>query len=389
MKEIGPYVRRIRWAIHRHPELSLHETQTAALVESELRTFGLEVRRVAGTGVVGLLRGAKPGRTVALRADMDALPVQEKTGCVSSSTVDGVMHACGHDAHTAILLGAARILSSMKREISGNVKFLFQPAEEDNPVGGAKLLIQAGALEDPKVDMIFALHVWPDLATGKVGIRPGPIMAASDRVTLRVLGKSSHGSLPHQGVDAVVAACQIVVALQTITSRNLNPLESAVLTFGTITGGTRYNILANETTLEGTVRTFSTEARDMVEARLNQLAPKVAEGLGAVCEVDYIRGYPAVVNHPTAVDVLRAAGEDTVGREGVVLPEYPSMVAEDFAFYLEKVPGALFWLGCTAEGEVKKSLHSPEFLPDENCLGIGVEMMVRTALRCLEISQNV
>lgn len=373
----------LRWDIHQHPELSLKEERTAALVERELRALGLEVRRVGGTGVVALLRGRLPGKTLALRADMDALPLPERTGSPYSSQVPGVMHACGHDAHTAILLGAARVLTALQEQLAGNVKFLFQPAEENNPTGGAHLLMDAGALEEPKVDLVLALHVWPDLPLGTIGVRTGPLMAASDRVFVTVRGKSSHGSAPHQGVDAIVAAAHVVTALQTIVSRNVSPLEAAVLTFGTIKGGHRYNIIAEEVTLEGTCRTLNPEVRKLIPPRLTELAEKVAAGFGATCEAKYVQGYPAVVNTAEGVKLLREAGIATLGAGGVMEPSYPGMGAEDFAFYLEKVPGALFWLGCTAPGAQKVPLHNPEFLVDERALPIGMEVFVRAALAYL------
>lgn len=377
-------VTRLRWDIHQHPELSLKEERTAALVEAELKELGLEVKRLGDTGVVALLRGGRPGKTLALRADMDALPLPERTACPYPSQVPGVMHACGHDAHTAILLGAARVLTALRKQLTGNVKFLFQPAEENNPTGGAHLLMDAGALEEPKVDLILALHVWPDLPVGTIGVRAGALMAASDRVFLTVRGRSSHGSAPHQGVDAIVTTAQVLTALQTIVSRNVSPLEAAVLSFGTIKGGHRYNIIAEEVTLEGTCRTLNAEVRKLIPRRLAELAENVAAGLGATCDVKYIHGYPPLVNTTEGVELLRQAGTAALGAGGVVQPDYPGMGAEDFAFYLEKVPGALFWLGCTAPGAKKIPLHNPEFLVDERALPVGVEVFVRAALAYLK-----
>lgn len=382
--ESTAFVQKLRWDIHQYPELSLKEERTAALVETNLKDLGLEVRRVGVTGVVGLLRGERPGKTLALRADMDALPLTERTGCPFPSQVPGVMHACGHDAHTAILLGTAKVLAGLREDLAGNVKFLFQPAEENNPTGGAHILMDGGALDDPKVNLILALHVWPDLPTGTIGVRTGPLMAASDRVFLTIRGKSSHGSAPHQGVDAIVATAHVVTALQTIVSRNVSPLEAAVLSFGTVHGGNRYNIIAEEVKLEGTCRTLNPQVRELVPRRLAELATKVAEGLGASCETSYIRGYPPVVNAEEGVELIRRAGIDALGASGVVQPEYPGMGAEDFAFYLEKIPGALFWLGCTAPGAKKVPLHNPEFLVDERALPIGVEVFVRAALSYLK-----
>ena len=252
----APRVVEWRRAIHRHPELSQQEERTAALVAEALEGLGIDVRRkVGGHGVVGLLRGAKDGLTVGLRADMDALPMREETGLPYASEVEGVMHACGHDAHTAMLLGAACVLSEMRDELAGNVKFLFQPAEELNPTGGAPGMIADGALEAPHVDALFALHVWPLYETGKIVARPGPQMGASDRLFLTVGGKTAHGSAPDQGVDAILIAAQIVSALQSVVSRSVSPLDSAVVTIGTIKGGYRYNVIPDMVEMEGTVRT--------------------------------------------------------------------------------------------------------------------------------------
>ena len=232
---------------------------------------------------------------------MDALPLPELTGSKYCSQVNGVMHACGHDVHTAILLGVARLLVAIREHLPGNVKFIFQPAEENNPTGGAKPMIEAGVLDNPPVDMVLALHVWPDLPVGTIGLRPGAMMAASDRVFLKIQGQNSHGSAPHQGVDAVVAAAHVVTALQTVVSRNVNPLEAAVLTFGTVHGGNRYNIIASQVELEGTCRTLDPAVRGLVEKRLAILAPQVATGLGAECEVRYVHGYPALINSEQAL----------------------------------------------------------------------------------------
>jgi len=384
---IMPQVHELRWQIHRYPELSLQEKQTAALVECELMEIGLTPYRVTDTGVVAVLSGGRPGKTIALRADMDALPLQEKTGSKYCSQVDGVMHACGHDVHTAILLGVARLLTSIRENLAGNVKFIFQPAEENNPTGGAKPMIDAGVLDNPQVDAILALHVWPDLPVGSIGVRQGAMMAASDRVFLTVEGQNSHGSAPHQGVDAIVAAAQVMTALQTVVSRNVNPLEAAVLSFGTIKGGNRYNIIANQVELEGTCRTLNPAIRQLVESRLAVLAPQVAAGLGAKCEVRYVHGYPALINSGQGFELLCQAGEEAVGKQGVIIPPYSGMGAEDFAFFLEKVPGGFFWLGCTRPGDPVIPLHNPEFLPAEECLAVGIEVLARAAMNYLTLSQ--
>jgi amidohydrolase len=376
-------VHELRWQIHQYPELSLCEEQTAVLVERELIDIGLVPQRVTDTGVVAVLSGGQPGKTIALRADMDALPLPEKTGSPYSSRVDGVMHACGHDVHTAILLGVARLLMSVREQLAGNVKFIFQPAEENNPVGGAKLMIDAGVLDNPKVEMVLGLHVWPDLPVGKIGIRPDAMMAASDRVFIRIKGRNSHGSAPHQGIDAVVASAYTLTALQSVVSRNVNPLEAAVLTFGTVKGGHRYNIIADEVELEGTCRTLDPLVRQLAEQRILALTNQVAAGFGTQAEARYVRGYPALINSLEGYALVRQAGEETLGKQGVIIPPYPAMGAEDLAFFLERVFGGFFWLGCTKAGDPVVPLHNPGFLPAEECLAVGVEVLSRAVINYL------
>ena len=274
LDDVMPKVVEMRRDIHRHPELSGEEERTASRVADALSSLGVEFRDgVGGNGVVGLIHGARgAGRVCALRADMDALPMPEQTGLPFSSASEGVMHACGHDAHTAMLLGAAMVLARMKDDFAGSVKLVFQPAEEANPTGGAPAMIGAGALEDPHVDAMVGLHVWPSLATGEIGIRPGAMMGASDRVFVTIRGRSSHGSEPDKGVDAIAAAGQVLSAFQTIVSRNVSPLDAAVLSIGTIRGGCRYNVIADEVVMEGTVRTLSPKVQDMMPERILQVA---------------------------------------------------------------------------------------------------------------------
>ena len=302
-----------RRRIHRQPELSRQEERTSALAAEVLSGLGLEVRsRVGGHGVVGLLRGGGgDGRTVALRADMDALPMCEETGLPYASEVDGVMHACGHDTHTAMLLGAACVLSELRDGLRGNVKFIFQPAEELNPTGGAPGMIADGVLEDPHVDALFALHVWPGYETGRIVARAGPQMGASDRIYLTVEGKTAHGSAPHQGVDAIVIAAQVVSGLQTLVSRTVAPLDSAVVTIGTIRGGYRYNVIADRVELEGTVRTLAPDTQGALPGLIERTAQGIARALGGDCKVTYVKGYPPTVNDP-APKIGRASCRERV-----------------------------------------------------------------------------
>jgi amidohydrolase len=383
-KEITEWVNALRWQIHQYPELGFEEQRTAGLVETELKNLSIETTRIGPTGVLGLLRGKGRGKTIAIRADMDALPLVERTGSPHSSKIPGVMHACGHDVHTAILLGLARVTSELRTKIHGNIKFIFEPAEECNPTGGARLFIDSGALTDPEVNLILALHVWPDLPIGTIGVRNGPFMAASDRIFLTVRGKSAHGSMPQQGIDTIVCASQIVTSLQSIVSRNLHPFDAAVLSFGTIRGGNRYNIISEEVVVEGTCRTFKQEVRELINKRLVAISSDIATAFGATCEVKYVRGWPAIINSTEAVSIIREAGSETLGSDRVVEPEYPAMVADDFACFLERIPGGMFWLGCGDSVVPKAPLHSPEFLPPPEILPIGIEVLCKAVLAYLK-----
>lgn len=382
-----PRVVELRRDIHKHPELSGEEERTAFHVVAALSSLGVEFRdEVGGNGVVGLIRGARgargAGRVCALRADMDALPMTEQTGLAFSSANDGVMHACGHDAHTAMLLGAAMVLARMKDDFAGAVKLVFQPAEEANPTGGAPAMIEAGALEDPRVDAMVGLHVWPSLATGEIGIRPGAMMGASDRVFVTIRGRSSHGSEPERGVDAIAAAGQVLSAFQTIVSRNVSPLDAAVLSIGTIRGGCRYNVIADEVVMEGTVRTLSPAVQDMIPERIRQIAEGIAGSFGATAEVRYVKGYPPLLNDPAVTATVREALLAVEGAR-VVDVEHPAMGGEDFSFFAREVPSTFLWLGCRpahADPAIFAPVHNNCFTPDEACFPYGVAALVRSAL---------
>lgn len=377
----------LRCRIHKNPELSNQESSTAELAAAVLREAGIKVfTGVGGHGVVGVLKGAGDGPCIALRADMDALPMEEKTGHPCASEVKGVMHACGHDVHTAVLLGAALILSEVKDRFNGTVKFVFQPAEEYNPTGGAPGMIDGGVLQNPDVDGIIGLHVWPSLPTGTVATREGALMGASDRLFLTVKGRGAHGSEPDNGVDAIVIASQIITALQTIVSRNVSPLDAAVVTVGTIRGGDRYNVIAEEVILEGTVRTVNPETQEKMPGRINAIASGIARGMGGDCEMKYVKGYPPLMNDPGLTKKVFASLARVVGEDNVVAAEKPALGGEDFAFFTRKVPGCFMWLGCRPEGVAKEDmapLHNNRFLPDEKAIPIGVEVLVNCALDLL------
>ncbi|MBT9158477.1 MAG: N-acyl-L-amino acid amidohydrolase [Firmicutes bacterium] len=370
--------------IHAHPELGYAEFQTAEFVAGKLGEWGLEVHAgVGGTSVVGVLHGASAGRSVALRADMDALPVTEETGLSFASRNPGCMHACGHDGHTAMLLGAAKVLAAKQSEIAGTVKFLFQSAEECSPRGGAIPLIEAGALDNPKVDYIFALHLWPEVPFGKVGVKAGPLMSASDRIQVHVTGRGGHGAAPHQTVDAVVVASHIVTALQAIVSRQMDPLEPVVVTIGRFIAGQRHNVIAPTAYLDGTVRTQNEVVRQSLPHKISQLVEGIAAGFGASASVDYEFGYPTLHNHPEGARMVVEATDLALGEGNVVTLERPSMGGEDFAYYLDHAVGAMFWLGCKGPGASEFPVHNSRFDFDEQALSRGTAVMAEVALQAL------
>lgn len=378
-----------RRQIHTNPELGYEEVETAALVTSFLRQWGLEVvEGVAGTGVMAVLRGEQTGPCVALRADMDALPVAENTGLPFASKTTGRMHACGHDGHTAMLLGAARVLSTMRQSLKGTVKFLFQHAEECAPHGGAKGMIEAGVMENPKVDYVFALHLWPEVPFGKIGVKSGPLMSASDRLRIDIQGKGGHGAAPHHTVDAVVVASQVVNALQTIVSRQMDPLDAVVVTIGTLTAGQRYNVIAPSAHMEGTVRTQNEALRRDLPARITRLVESVAAAFGATANVTYEYGYPPLINHADGVDIIVRAAQDVFGPDSTVSLDRPSMGGEDFAYFLHHAIGAMFWMGCRGPHTPDYPLHNTKFDFDESVLARGTAVMVRAVALALGGDSN-
>jgi amidohydrolase len=380
--------------IHQHPELGNREVRTAKLVADHLTKLGLEVRTgVAHTGVVAVLKGGKPGPTVALRADMDALPVTEEVDLPFKSTVRttylgqevGVMHACGHDNHVAMLMGVAEILSGVRQDLAGSVKFIFQPAEEGAPAGergGAELMIEEGALENPKVDAIFGLHVFP-FDVGKVVWRAGPLMASGDQFRIVVRGRQTHGALPWNGVDPIVTASQIVLALQTLVSRTVDlTLTPAVVTVGMIRGGVRNNIVPDSVELIGTVRAFDEATRDSLHARLQRTAEGIARGAGAVAVVTTTRGYPVTINDPALTERMVPTLRRTLGAANVI-PAQQTTTAEDFSLFQRKVPGMFFFLGVTPPGADPRSVapnHSPRFFADEAALVPGMRALANLAV---------
>lgn len=372
----------VRRDFHRNPELSDREDRTADEILRRLGDLGIPARRT-GTAVVGLVDGCRPGKTVALRADIDALPVREESGAPYASVRDGVMHACGHDAHAAVLLGAARWFSEHRADFPGAVKLLFQPAEET--VGGAQRMIADGCLENPRVDYVLGLHVMPYLDAGAVEMKKGVLNGSSATLSIRVRGKSAHAAYPETGIDAVLIAAHIVTALHALVSRYVSPLESAVLTIGTIAGGERTNILANEVSLGATLRTTDDGIRDLLVDRIKSVVEGISASFGGagVLEVSY--GYVALVNDDACVDTAAAAAREALGPDAVVWKEKPSLGVEDFAYFLRERPGAFYHLGCGSSARgITAPLHSPRFDIDEACLPLGVAVQAATALRLLE-----
>ncbi|MDI3316911.1 MAG: amidohydrolase [Bacillota bacterium] len=367
--------------LHRHPELSFQEEETAGWVAERLRSFGLEPRRPWGTAVVADLDGGRGGRTVAIRADMDALPVEEATGLEFASERPGVMHACGHDGHTAILLGVARLLATTRARWPGRVRFLFQPAEEKIP-GGALGLIEHGALDG--VDAVVGLHLWSNLPVGKAGLNEGALMANADDFRIVVHGRGGHGSAPHQAVDALWVGAQIVTGLQGMMGRAVDPLQPAVLTVGTFHAGFNFNVIAPAAEMTGTVRTFDEVTREEVIRRMRALVEHLCAAAGASYDFEYNRGYPALTNHPQEARVLAEAARSVLGAENVDSRYPPNMGGEDFAYYLQRRPGAFLLLGAGPREGAGAPHHSPQFTIDEEALPLGVRILSGAALRLLE-----
>ncbi len=357
----------LRRTIHAHPERGNCEIETAALAARTLERLGFEVSRPVGTAVVGLLRGGSPGKTVALRADMDALPVEEATGLPCASRVPGVMHACGHDMHTAGLLGAAMVLADHREALHGCVKLLFQPDEEGD--GGARRMIDAGCMENPHVDAVFGAHVTPDLPAGSVGFRYGKAYAASDMFTVRVLGRGCHGASPHEGVDAVAAGAQMVCALQSIVSRRVAPTDAAVVTVGAFHGGDAGNVIAETAELKGILRTLGPESRANVRRWFREAVEGVCAATGARAEIELRESYPGVVNDDPSVDFARDVAARLLGRDRVSVIGAPTMGTEDFGEFLRVAPGCFWHLGVRSDAPGSgEPLHSPRFTPDEAAL---------------------
>jgi len=388
-RALFPYTQSMRRDFHIHPELGFHEVRTGGIVAKELEALGLEVTKGVGkTGVVGLLEGSRPGPTILLRFDMDALPIVEETGAKYASQNQGVMHACGHDGHTAMGLTVAKILQAHRAELSGTLKFCFQPSEEGfngEQVGGNEMMIRDGVLEGPKVDRTLAMHLWNERPVGWIGVAKGPVMAGAEQFTIKVTGQGGHGAAPHLTIDPIVAAAQIITALQTIPSRNVAPLQSAVVSVTTVHSGTAFNVIPQEAELGGTIRTFDPAVRETVLERFEQLARGVGTALGCQVEIDIKRVTPAVINAEAVSERVQETARRLLPDSTVETAPYMTMGAEDMAFMQEKVPGCYFFIGSNnKEKHLDYGHHHPKFDFDEEALVRGAALMAAAAVDALQ-----
>ena len=381
-KENQKLLVKIRRELHMNAETSQNEVKTSKIIMKYLDEFGISYKSgVGGNGIVAEIIGGNPGKIVALRADMDALEMREETNIDFKSIDENVMHSCGHDSHMTFLLGAAKLLNENKDKIRGKVKLVFQPAEELSPIGGAPKILESGLLDD--VDAIFGSHVWPDLPFGKIAVKEGAMMANSDHFTIKFIGASSHAAKPHEGVDAVIMGAQFVNAMQTLISRNTDPMNSAVLTVGRFIAGTRYNVMAEEAIIDGTCRTFSKEDRMRIFRDMENLANAIAQVNHGDCEYNYGFGYPAVINEKNSVKIVKESATELFGEDAILNIEKPAMTAEDFAFYLQKIKGAFYWVGIGSKMEKNYPLHSKNFYLNEEILYRGAALMYEIAINFL------
>lgn len=368
----------LRRDFHAHPELGFEEVRTAAIVAERLKALGYEVKTGVGqTGVVGILRTKKPGKTILLRADMDGLPIDEQSGVEFSSTAAGKMHACGHDGHTAILLGAAQMIMERRDLLSGTIVLCFQPAEEGK--GGARAMIEDGLLDDPHIDRVYGLHLTSLYPAGQVLVKPGPVMASSDSIEVTVHGRGGHGAAPHQTVDPILTSAYFVAQLQSVVSRNVDPIEPAVVTVGAIHGGTIHNVIPDSVDLLGTVRAFSESEREQMKPRIERLLAGCCSAHGATYDYRYVQRYPVTINDAAEAAYVAELAARTLGpaRLGDLAQ---TMGAEDFSFLLQRRPGCFFFIGSQSDERTAVAHHNARFAIDEACLPAGVQMMVALAL---------
>ena len=377
------YTRTLRRDFHQHPELGFKEFRTAGIVARELNDIGLEVTTgIAETGVVALLEGSRPGPVVLLRFDMDALPIVEETGAEYASLTPGVMHACGHDGHTAVGLTVARLLTAYSQEFAGTVKFVFQPAEEG--LGGAEIMVAEGVLDNPKPDITLALHLWNEEDVGWLGIAPGPLFAAGEIFRVRVTGKGGHGALPNQTIDPVITTAQIISALQSIPSRNVSPLQSATISVGSIHGGEVFNVIPSEVEFHGTIRTFESSVRQVVLERFQQVVSGIAQSMGCEVEIDMQMLTPAVINDQKITTQVQRVAQSVLP-DSYIEENYRAMVSEDMAFMMQDIPSCYFLIGsANPEQGIDASHHQPQFDIDEDVLPHAVALMAAATVSYLK-----
>ncbi len=380
---ISPVLQELFQALHRCPELGGRENQTAKLVRARLDALGVEYTPMAGTGTAAIIRGGRPGKTIGFRADIDALPITEETGLPYASQNPGVMHACGHDFHTASLLGVAELLNQRRETLPGNVKLFFQPDEED--CGGAAPMIAAGCMENPKVDAMLCCHVESLIPTGTMSVRTGPICAASNPFTVTLRGRGTHGAKPELGTDVVVAAAQLITALQTISSRRTCPTDAVVVTVGSIHAGAAGNVLPEEAQCKGILRSMTAESRERVKADFRSIVSGVAAAMGVEAEIEIVESYPCCHNDPALTDLLRRASAKILGQENVLELEAPSLGADDFGYFSALVPGCYYYIGVgSAEKGFTYPNHNPRFGADPDALWLSAAVGAQTALDYLE-----
>lgn len=379
-QELFSYTQSMRRDFHMHPELGFREVRTGGIVAKELEALGLEVTKGIGkTGIVALMEGAQPGPTVMIRFDMDALPIVEETGAEYASQNHGVMHACGHDGHTAIGLTVAKMLDAHRGELAGTVKFIFQPAEEmtgNEGLGGAQMMIRDGVLDDPKPEYTLGLHLWNEKPLGWLGVSGGPVMAGAEQFQIRISGKGGHAAAPHTTTDPIIAAAQIITAVQTIVARNVNPLHTAVVSVTTIHGGTAFNVIPPEVTLEGTIRTYEPSVRELVVKRFDEVVRGVAEAMNCRLELEVKRVTPAVINNESIARQVQESARRVLPESNLNTDPYTTMGAEDMAFLLERVPGCFFFVGsANHEKGLDYGHHHPKFDVDERALPRAAALM--------------
>ena len=364
-----------------NPELDFNLPRTTEKVKAFLEKEGIEYYETSRSGICGIIRG-NGDKTIGIRADMDALPMEDKKSCEYSSKVQGKMHACGHDIHTTVLLGAAKLLNAMKSELKGNIKLLFEPAEETT--GGAVHMIEEGVLENPRVDAVIGLHVEPNIQVGKIGIKRDVVNAASNPFNIKIIGKGGHGAYPHSNIDPIVMSANVITALQNIVSREIPPTDPAVITIGSIHGGTAQNIIPDEVEIKGIMRTMTTEHREYVKRRLVEVVEGITGAMRGKCEIDIDESYPCLYNEDNIVDILETSAEGSIGRENIIKLQKPTMGVESFAYFSLQRPSAFYYLGIRNEDRgIIHPLHSNLFDADEDCIAVGVAVQCETAVRYL------